>query len=185
MEGPDLARGKTFVHSIGALVPSAPDEPNVPSAPVTRLAPPHRRPLRWHEVKMLDACLTEEIIVRTDDRIGVLAAVSRILSDMGINLLAACVRTEGERAAIHLVTTSQTYARDAIREAGFSVAEREVVVIELPHHPGFLCRVIEALARKGIAIEELYATVPEGGTTGLVVFKTSHNSKTVQMLRKR
>jgi len=134
---------------------------------------------------MVDACLQQEIVIRTDDRLGVLADVSRLLSDMGINILTIYVRAEGERVAIHLVTTSQSYARDALKEAGFSVEEREVVLIELPHHPGFLSRVSEALARKGIAIEELYATVPEGQTSGLVVFNTSHNGKAVQMLRRR
>lgn len=134
---------------------------------------------------MMDASLQREIVIRTEDRIGILADVSRLLSDMGINLLTVCVRADGEEVAIHLVTTSQTYAREALKEAGFSVEEREVVLIELPHHPGFLCRVSEALARKGIAIEDLYATVPEGSTTGLVVFQTSHNGKAVQMLRRR
>jgi len=134
---------------------------------------------------MLDACLQQEIVIHTDDRIGILADVSRLLGDMGINLLTVYVRTEEASVAIHLVTTSQSYARDALKEAGFSVEEREVILIKLPHHPGFLSRVSEALARKGIAIEELYATVPEEGRTGLVVFNTSHNGKAVQMLRGR
>jgi len=134
---------------------------------------------------MLDASLQREIVIRTDDRIGVLADVSRLLSDMGINLLTVCVRPEGEMVAIHLVTTSQTYTRDALKDAGFSVEEREVILIKLPHRPGFLSRVSEALARKGIAIGDLYATVPEGSTTGIVVFETSHNGKAVQMLRRR
>ncbi len=134
---------------------------------------------------MLDASLHDEIVLRSDDRIGALADISRLLSEMGINLLSAHVQTEGEEAVIHLLTTSQSYAYSALKEAGFSVGVREVVLIELPHHPGFLCRISEALARKGIAIEELYVTVPENGGSGLVVFTTSHNSKAVQMLRKR
>jgi hypothetical protein len=44
--------------------------------------------------------------------------------------------------------------------------------------------VAEALARKGLDLQELYATVSEGSAKSLVVFTTSHNSKAVQMLRR-
>jgi len=84
---------------------------------------------------------------------------------------------------LHLISNSQLYARDALRDAGFQVAEREVVILELPNRPGELCRVTAALARKEIDIEELYATAPEGGSRALVVLSCSHNGKAVLMLR--
>jgi hypothetical protein len=134
---------------------------------------------------MLDACLQQEIVIHAEDRVGVLAEVGRLLADMGINLLAVSVQADGENATLRLVTSSQTYALDALRDAGFRVERRDVVVIELPHRPGFLCRIIEALARKGITIEDLYVTVAERGGTGVVVFTCSNNGKAVQMLRGR
>ena len=133
---------------------------------------------------MRDARLQSEIVIRTEDRPGVLAEVSRLLSDMGINLLAVTVRTEEENAIIRLVSTSQTYAWTALRDAGFAVEEREVVVIELPHHPGFVSRVTDALARKEIAIIDLYATVSQSAGTVVVIFSSTHNGKAVQMLRR-
>jgi hypothetical protein len=132
-----------------------------------------------------EARLLKEIVVEDADRVGVLANISRLLSDMGINLLSVYVSVAEERAEIHLVTVSQTYALDALREAGFTVEEREVVLIELPHHPGFLCRITEALARREITIHQLYATVPDGGTTGLVVLTCSNNLHALQLLRGR
>jgi len=136
---------------------------------------------------MRDVRMQREIIVHAEDRIGVLAEISRLLCDMGINLLSVRVRTDSDRAraAIHLVTSSQTYAAEALEAAGFPVEERDVVVIELPHHPGFLCRVTEALARKGISLHDLHVTVPEGSGTGMVVFACTSNHQAVQMLRGR
>jgi hypothetical protein len=134
---------------------------------------------------VLEARCLKEIVIEDDDRVGVLADVSRLLSDMGINLLSVSVKVDGARARIHLITASQSYARDALQEAGFEVSERDVVAIELPHHAGFLCRVTEALARRGITIDELHATVPEGGATGLVVLICSNNLHAMQLLRGR
>jgi len=134
---------------------------------------------------MLDARLQREIVVRAEDRVGVFAEVSRLLGDMGIDLLSVMVQACDETATIHLVTTSQSYAREALKDAGFPVEERDVVVVELPHHPGFLCRIAEALARKEISVTRLHATVPEDGATGVIVFTCSNNARAVQMLRGR
>jgi hypothetical protein len=57
--------------------------------------------------------------------------------------------------------------------------------MELPHHPGFLCRITEALARRDLTITELYATVPEDGDMGLIVFSCSNNLHALQLLRGR
>ena len=132
---------------------------------------------------MRHARLQSEIMIHTEDRVGVLAQITRLLGDMGINLLSVLVRTTEDEAMIHLVTTSQTYALDALQSAGFRVDERDVVVVELPHRAGFLSRVAEALARKDIAVTELYATMADAASTGVVVFTCSNNSRAVQMMR--
>ncbi len=134
---------------------------------------------------MREAKLQQEIEVVGDDRVGVVADVSRLLGDMGINLLSVSVYTESDRARIRLVTTSQTYAREALLDAGFAIEERDVVVVEMPHHPGFLSRITEALARKGIAIFDLHASVSEDAHTGVVVFTCSNNLHAAQLLRGR
>ncbi len=134
---------------------------------------------------MLDAQLRTEIIVETENRTGLLAEISRLLGDMGINLLSIALDADSEEARFRLLATSQSYARDALREAGFAIEERDVVVVELPHYPGFLCRISEALARKDISLTDLHVTVSNEGNTGVVVFSCSDNGRAVQMLRGR
>ena len=134
---------------------------------------------------MLDAQLRREIVLTTEDRTGVLAEIGRLLGEMGISLLSIALDTGDGTAVIRLLTTSQSYAFDALRDAGFCVDERDVVVVELPHHPGFLCRISDALARKEVSLIDLHATVSEEGSTGVVVFSCSDNGRAVQMLRGR
>jgi hypothetical protein len=127
--------------------------------------------------------LVQEIVIEGVDRIGVVADISRLLGDMGINLSAVSAAVDGESARIRLITSSQSYARDALRSVGYTVQERSVIIMELPHHPGFLCRIAEALARRDLTITDLYAAVAEDGDLGLVVFSCSNNLHALQLLR--
>jgi len=134
---------------------------------------------------MPSARLEQELVIKTEHRLGLLGEVSRLRYDMGVNILAVNLHADGEEATLRLITTAQTYARDALRRAGFFVEEREVVVLELPERIGFLCKVTEALARKGIRIDDLYATVSTGTGRAAVVFTCSHPGKAALMFQSR
>ena len=134
---------------------------------------------------MLDVHMRQELVIQVENRIGLLAEIGQLLAQMGMNLLAVTVRLEEGHAALHLLADAHLVARDALREAGYPVEERDVIILELPNRPGFLCRVTEALARKQIDIQDLYASVAEGTHKALVVFTCSSNGKAVQMLRER
>ena len=132
---------------------------------------------------MIEARLQQEILIRSEDREGVLAEVTRVLSDMGINVIGIRLQTANDEAVIHLLTSSQSYACEALQDAGYDMSERDVVVLDLPHHPGFLRRASEALARKEISINDLYLSVSDESKTGVVVLTCSNNAHAIQLLR--
>jgi len=132
---------------------------------------------------MIEARLQQEIILRSEDQVGVLAEITSALSEMGINLLSVRLRATEEEVIVHLLTSSQSYACEALRDAGYDVSERDVILLELPHHPGFLRRASEALARKEISIDDLHASIPEEGNVGVVVLTCSNNAHAIQILR--
>jgi len=134
---------------------------------------------------MVEVRLQQEIVVETENRVGFVAEVTRLLGDMGINLLSIVVYTREDTATLHLLTSCQSHAFEALREAGFAPKERDVIVMEIPHHAGFLSRMSQALARKGIAIDELYATIPDDSRTGMVVLRCTDNRNAVLLLRGR
>lgn len=156
-----------------------------PSGPVAPAV--DRGELLWlgevNEVDMVDARLQQEIVLRSEDRVDVLADITRVLSDMGINLLSVRLESSAGEAIVYLLTSSQSYAVQALRDAGFEIAERDVVLLALPHHPGFLRRTSEALARKDISISDLHASVPDEGKVGVVVLTCSNNAHAIQILR--
>ena len=131
---------------------------------------------------MIEARLQQEIVLHSEDRVGVLAQITSVLSEMGINLLSVHLRSVEGEAVVHLLTSSQSYACEALRDAGFDVSQRDVVMLELPHHPGFLRRTSEALARKDISISDLHLSVPAEGKAGVVVLTCSNNAHAIQIL---
>lgn len=134
---------------------------------------------------MPSAKCVKELVVRTENRVGLLGEIANLLSDMGINILAVHVEATGETAEIRLLTDAQLYAKDALRAAEFPVEERAVVAAELPHRPGLLRKISETLARQDVDIRYLYATAAEGATKSLVILSTSNNGKAVITLRGR
>jgi hypothetical protein len=132
-----------------------------------------------------EATIGKELVIHTPNRVGVLAAIARVLSDQGINILAVAVIVHDEEAELHVVPDAPSYALDALRKAEFEVEEREVVLAELPHRAGFLRRITEALARQGLDIRYLYASAFEAGHSALVVFSCTNNGKAVLLLRER
>ncbi|MFO8034941.1 MAG: hypothetical protein R6U88_07310 [Candidatus Bipolaricaulota bacterium] len=134
---------------------------------------------------MAEATICREILISTPDRVGLLAEISQLIAAQTINILAVCVRVAQGEAQIRVVTDAPTYTLDALRKAEFSVDERDVVLVELPHRPGLLRRVTDTLARQDLDIHDLYATVTSDSDQSLVVFSCSHNGKAVQLLRDR
>ena len=132
---------------------------------------------------MIDARLQQEIVLRSEDHVGVLAGIASVLSEMGINVLSVRLRSNEDEAVVHLLTNSQSYACDALRDSGFDISQRDVVMLTVPHHPGFLRRATEALARKDISINDLHVSVPEEGKVGVVVLTCSNNAHAIQILR--
>jgi len=131
------------------------------------------------------AQIRQELIVQSEDRVGLLANISCLLYEMGISILAVHVITDDGRAVVHLLTDAQQHARHALCDAGFTVDAREIVVIKLTHRPGFLCKLNQVLARKEVSILDLFVTAAEPCGHATLVFTTSNNSQAVQLLRGR
>jgi len=129
--------------------------------------------------------LIRELVVHMPNRVGLLADIATILSNKGINIIAIYSSTEGEHAEIHLITDAQIYARETLEGAGYAVEQEEVILLELPHRPGFLRRVTESLRRHGVDIEYLYATAPAWSEKSLVVLSCDNNGKALDLLRER
>jgi len=124
--------------------------------------------------------MAKEAIVRINNRMGVLAQVTKSLADMGLNIEAVIATVEGGDAIIRLVTGDHQRTVDALRDQRLAVQEARVVVAEVEHRPGLLREITEKLARQHIDLSYLYGTA--AGDKCLVVFSSTNNDWAVKVL---
>lgn len=130
--------------------------------------------------------LVKELVVTKANKIGILANISKVLADNGVNIEGVAGYAIDKEASIMLVADDSARASDALKKAGYKpIKENEVILIELVNKPGALKSTTEKLAAGGIDIRYAYGTVcPAGCPTGLVV-STSDNEKAVVLLKKQ
>jgi hypothetical protein len=131
---------------------------------------------------MLRAKPAKEVTVKVRNEIGVLAGMSRLIADKGINILAACAWVEGENGILHLVTGDNLRVVDALRSRSYNPHEAEVVLVESPHKPGLLKHLTEKLSQAGIDIHHLYASATEDQARCLIVLATANNDRAIVVL---
>lgn len=126
-----------------------------------------------------NAQLGKEIVVTVVNKIGVLADMSKILADHGINIEAvAGYATASNEAKIMLVTTDNIRAVDALKKKNYTNAkENEVVIIELENKSGALKNATARLASENIDIKYIYGTTCTCGGPARIVFATTDNEK--------
>ncbi|MDD4894531.1 MAG: ACT domain-containing protein [Candidatus Omnitrophica bacterium] len=124
------------------------------------------------------ANLAKEIVVTVVNKIGVLADMSKILADHGINIEAVAGYADGDQAKIMLVTDDNLRAVDALKKKSYnSITEKEVIVLELENKAGALKNITGKLESEEIDIKYIYGTTCPIGCPASVVLSTSDNEK--------
>jgi len=130
------------------------------------------------------ARIGKEIAVTAANKVGMLADISRKLSDSGINIEAAAGYALGNEAKIMLVTADNARAVDVLKKAGYaSIGENEVVIADLENKAGALKQVTANLAAAGVDIKQVYgSTCSSGACASKIVFSTNNNQKALTVI---
>ena len=114
---------------------------------------------------MLEEKQGKDVVLTTTNKTGLLYELSKLLSEKGVAILGVIGAVSGGDCLIRLVTDDNLRTMDALKEKGYEPMEEDVVLLEVPHRPGMLKRVTEALAEEDIDIHYVYATALENGYT--------------------
>lgn len=130
--------------------------------------------------------MAREIVVVTENKIGILADIAKKMAENGINIEAiAGYNLPDNIAKLMLITSDNGRALDALKTNGHKpVKESEVILIELENKVGALKEVTEKLAENKIDIKYMYATTCGSNCPSRIVFATTDNARTVTVLKK-
>jgi hypothetical protein len=128
--------------------------------------------------------LGKEIVVTVENKIGILAGMSRILADHGMNIEGIAGYESDNEATLMFVVTDTLRAKEALQKAGYTkIKETEVVVIDLVNKPGALKGITAKMAAENIDIRYIYGTTCSEGCPARVILATANNEKTLVALK--
>lgn len=131
------------------------------------------------------AQLGKEIVATVMNRIGVLADMTKILADHGINILAVTGYAVKNDATIMIVTEDNLRALDALKKSGYKgVKEHAVIILELENKAGALKNITAKLAGENIDINYIYGTTCFADCPSRVVLSTNNDEKTLVAFKK-
>jgi hypothetical protein len=105
------------------------------------------------------------IIVMAKNEVGVIADISRVLADNGLNIEAISAEALGDKGVVTLTTNDDDHALRVLTDAGFKTVTDEALVLRLRDEPGALARVAERFKDAGVNLQSLHIVDRRDGYT--------------------
>jgi hypothetical protein len=101
--------------------------------------------------------MPKDLTVIMDDQPGKLAELGEATGKAGVNINGLCAMTGDGKGFIHLLVEDAGAARNALEDAGISVAdERDAVVVDLHDKPGAMGEIARDLSEAGVNVDVAY-----------------------------
>jgi hypothetical protein len=120
----------------------------------------------------------KQLTISLENRPGTLAHMAKALADAKVNIVAISCSPVGAQCSAQVVVDNINRAKKVLGTAGLSYTEGMLEHIELPNKPGALAELAGRLAKKGINIDSVYATMPKSAKKAVVVLAVSKAGET-------
>ena len=98
-----------------------------------------------------------QLSVMVSNEKGILANVTRILADSGINLRALSIADTEHFGILRLIVSDTEKAQEVLKNAGCLTRITEVIGVKIGDRPGALTETLEILNQAEVNLEYLYA----------------------------
>lgn len=128
--------------------------------------------------------LVNQLAVFLENRKGRLKELACVLAAEKIDLLTLSIADTQDFGIVRLITTDNERAMAALKKAGFTVTESDLIGIEINDVPGALAKVLKTLSEGDIDIEYLYSYARTEGHNAIILFKVQQVGKALEVLSK-
>jgi hypothetical protein len=98
----------------------------------------------------------KRIVIVANNEVGVIAGITKILADGGINLEGIDAEASGDQGTIVLSADDTDRALALLNQAGYRAVGDDTIVLRLPDVPGSLAEVADNLKQAGVNIQNLH-----------------------------
>ncbi|NQU19499.1 ACT domain-containing protein [bacterium] len=132
---------------------------------------------------MAKANLAKQLSIVTEDKVGVLAELTGVIADAGVNITAICAYGMENKAFFMLVSSDSDKAKGVLVQKGYKVEESEVVTLMLEDKVGQAKVIADKLKAASINLEYLYGTTCGcADTPALMVIGSKENAKVISTI---
>jgi len=133
---------------------------------------------------MARAKIVKELLVKTGNKVGMLAAVTETIAKSGANITALNAFGVDKDAIFRIITSDNAKAINAIKAKKFEVSEKDVASVELANKAGEAAQLGNKLKAANIDVIYIYGSTCDCGGPSIIIFNCSDNKKAVEILNK-
>jgi hypothetical protein len=111
----------------------------------------------------------KQIAVSLENVPGKLSAVSDLLGENGINIIALSVVDTADLTTVRFVPADPEKASNVLKSQGYSIKVSDVLAVETPNHPGGLNAILRPLKEVSINVNYLYTCLGTGDKTVVIM----------------
>lgn len=133
---------------------------------------------------MAKAGIIKELLVKAENKVGMMAEITEAIAKSGANITALNAFGVDKQAIFRIMTDDNTKAIGGIKAKNFEVSERDVVAVELENKVGAASDMAKKLEDASIDIAYIYGSTCSGGCACTLIFNCNDNKKAVEVLSK-
>lgn len=127
--------------------------------------------------------LIKQISIFVENKPGRLSAVTKLLSDNGIDIRALSVADTKDFGILRLIVNNPDKACEVLKKADCTVSLTNVIAIGIHDKPGGLAVAMECLYAANISVEYMYAFISKSEDQAYVILRVENNDKAVEALK--
>jgi len=132
---------------------------------------------------VIKAVLERQLMISVNNDVGMLAAVTSVITSTGINLLANCAYAVDNKAAFMFVTDDNNAAKKLLESHNVNVEEEEVILLSVDNKPGVLRAVTDKMAATGINLTLMYGSVDPSAEVARLVLVAENNLDVMMLIK--
>ncbi len=124
----------------------------------------------------------KQLSIFMENKNGRLADVTACLAAQAVDIRGLFVADTTEYGILRLIVSEPEKAAVLLKENGFTVFLSDVVSATVPNTPGGLGQTVNKLARAGVNVDYMYASLNPELSTASVILSTPNNEKAERIL---
>lgn len=125
----------------------------------------------------------KQISVFIENRKGRIGDVLDVLKNAGVNILSLSISDTAEYGLFRVIADKPQAGKEALTGAGFSAMLTDVFILDVPHTPGSLQRILRVISDEELSVEYMYG-LSIAGEDASIVLKTSDLEKAENVFKK-